>query len=82
MIVIGLTGSLGTGKSTVAGMFKKKGAAVLDADRVAHGLIGKNGACAKAVSKCLGKNIVTNGVIDRKKVAQLVFNDARALKKF
>ena len=74
MIVIGLTGSFGTGKSTVAGMFRKKGAVVLDADKTAHALIGKNGKCAKAVIKTFGTN-------NRRKLAAIVFNDARDLNK-
>lgn len=81
MMVIGLTGGFGTGKSTVAGMLRKKGAAVLNADKAAHGLIGKNGACVKAVIKHFGKNIVTGDVVDRRKLAKVVFSDAAQLKK-
>jgi len=81
MIVIGLTGSLATGKSTVAAIFRKKGAVVLDADKTAHRLIAPGGNCTKAVIRRFGNRILRNGTIDRRKLGGIVFNDERALKK-
>jgi dephospho-CoA kinase len=81
MMVIGLTGSLATGKSTVAEKFRRKGAAVINADQTAHELLAQNGACKKAVVKTFGLGILTLGRIDRKKLGRIVFNDAVALKK-
>ena len=81
MLVIGLTGSLGTGKSTVAAMFADFGAKVLNADRIAHQQITPKGVCFKSVVRALGKNILTAGRIDRRKVAANVFTNFRQLHK-
>ena len=81
MLVIGLTGSLGTGKTTVAAMFADFGAKVLNADRIAHQQILPKGVCFKRVVRALGKNILTAGRIDRRKVAASVFTNSRQLHK-
>ena len=81
MLVHGLTGSLGTGKTTVAAMFANLGAKVLNADRIAHQQIMPKGACFKKVVRALGKNILTAGRIDRRKVAASVFTNSRQLHK-
>jgi len=81
MYSIGLTGSFGSGKTTVAKMFESLGARVLNADKIAHKLIAKNGRCHKRVVKAFGKEILTRGVIDRNKLAGVVFNDFRKKKK-
>jgi len=80
MRVIGLTGSLGSGKSTVAAMFTDLGAKVLDADKIAHQQITPKGECFRKVISVFGKGILTAGRIDRKKVAQRVFGDIRQLR--
>lgn len=81
MLVIGLTGSFGSGKTTVAGMFARCGAKVLDADRMANELINARGACFKPVVKEFGEEILTRGCIDHAKLAQIVFSDLRKLKR-
>ena len=81
MRVIGLTGSLGTGKTTVAKMFANLGAEVLNADRIAHQQMTPKGACFNKVVRSLGKDILTAGRIDRKKVAVRVFSDRKQLRK-
>ncbi len=80
-IAVGITGSLGTGKTTVALMFKDLGAKVFDADKIAHDLIRENKPCYKPLIQLLGKGIMTNTCIDRKKVAEIVFKNNRLLKK-
>jgi len=79
MVAIGLTGNLGAGKTTVAGIFQKLGAKVLNADRMAHELIEPGGACFKEVVHFFGEEILTDGKIDRNKLAQIVFNDSKKL---
>ena len=81
MVVIGLTGSLGTGKSTVAGFFAGLGAVVLDADAIAHQLIGPRGACTGAVVKAFGSAILKGGNIDRRRLAAIVFHDPKKIKR-
>lgn len=81
MRVIGLTGSFGTGKTTVAAMFADLGAKVLNADRIAHQQIMPKGVCFNRVVRALGKEILTAGRIDRRKVAARVFSNIRQLRK-
>ena len=79
MLKIGLTGGFGTGKSTVAGMFRSLGAKVLDADKMNHRLIHRGGACFPAVVKLFGKKILSGRDIDRKKIAAVVFKNRAKL---
>lgn len=81
MLTVGLTGGFGTGKSTVAGFFKRLGAKVIDADGMAHKLIHKGGKCFSTIVRLLGQGILTKGDLDRKKVAAVVFHDKQKLKK-
>ncbi len=78
MIKIGLTGSIGMGKSTVLAMFSDLGAAVWDADSAVHRLYAAGGAGAKAVGSMFPDAIV-GGAVDRRKLAGLVLGDAQAL---
>jgi dephospho-CoA kinase len=80
MVVIGVTGGLATGKSTVAGLFKKHGAKVLDADKIAHRLMKRGQPCFRPVVKRFGKDILTGGRIDRAKLSRIVFKDRTRLK--
>ncbi|MCK5014638.1 MAG: dephospho-CoA kinase [Candidatus Omnitrophica bacterium] len=79
--VIGLTGSLGSGKSTVAGMFADLGAKVLDADAIAHQLMRPGSVCFGRIVKAFGKDVLTAGKIDRKRIAKQVFHNSRQLRK-
>ncbi|MCK5259790.1 MAG: dephospho-CoA kinase [Candidatus Omnitrophica bacterium] len=81
LIVIGLTGSLGTGKSTVAKMFAELGAKVVDADVIARRLMRPGAICFRRIVKTFGKDILTAGKIDRKKMAEQVFRNPRQLRK-
>jgi dephospho-CoA kinase len=83
-LIIGLTGSFGTGKSTVAGMLRALGARIIDADRISHGLINKpQEKVYKDIIRLFGKGICAgNGVIDRRKLAEKVFRDENNLAKF
>jgi len=80
VIVIGLTGGFGSGKSTVAGMLRELGARVIDADKVAHQLYQPGTPAFDDVVAAFGSEIVgRNGEIDRKKLGQKVFGNPQAL---
>ena len=78
MKLIGLTGGVGSGKSTVAEMFRELGAEVLDADKAAHAAYEPGSPGFDAVVKEFGEGCVRDGRIDRQKLGQLVFNDPDA----
>ena len=82
MIVIGLTGGIASGKSTVARMLSELGAVVIDADKVGHEAFRPHTEAWRKVVAAFGKDILgQNEEIDRSKLAQLVFNDPKALKR-
>jgi dephospho-CoA kinase len=81
MVIIGITGSLATGKTTVASLFAENGSRVLNADIIAHRFMRKDEACYKPIIKNFSTAILTRGRIDHKKLAAIVFNDAYALKR-
>jgi dephospho-CoA kinase len=78
MITIGLTGSIGMGKSTVLRMFGEVGAAVWNADDAVHRLYAKGGGGVEAVAERFPQAIV-DGAVDRDRLSQLALNDASAL---
>ena len=80
-VVIGLTGSFGSGKSTVAGIFRKFGACVIDADKIAHECIRKGEPAYKKIIAIFGAGVVSGGAIDRKRLGKAVFDDYRLLLK-
>ena len=74
MIVIGLTGSVASGKSTVAGWMSEKGIAVHDADLAVHSLLAVNGQAVPDIKAKFGPDMVApDGSIDRKKLGSHVF---------
>ncbi len=75
MRVVGITGSLGTGKTTAACLFKKLGAKVLDADEISRRLTKSDGRCFNQIVRSFGKSILRNGEINRAKLANIVFQD-------
>ena len=78
--VIGVTGGFGTGKSTVAAMFKKKGAQLLDADKIAHDAILPGRAVHKKIISIFGAGILGRGEkIDRSKLGKAVFGNKKKL---
>lgn len=79
-LIIGLTGGLATGKTTVADMFARLGAKVINADTIVHQLLAPGGSCLKAVRKAFGNDIFPNGQIDRRKLAGIVFKDRKKLR--
>jgi dephospho-CoA kinase len=80
--VIGLTGSIGTGKSVVRRMLEHLGAYGIDADAITHRAISRDAPCFDEIIKTFGSHILTTeGQIDRKKLGRIVFNDPEALAK-
>jgi dephospho-CoA kinase len=74
---IGLTGSIGSGKSTVARLLRERGISVLDADLVAREVSGFPDVLEE-IARVFGPEYVQDGGINRPKMGQLVFNDPRA----
>jgi dephospho-CoA kinase len=82
MLVVGLTGSIATGKSTVAAMFAARGAAVVDADRIAHALQAPDGECYHRIVEVFGTGTLdASGRIDRRRLAARVFADPEERKR-
>jgi len=80
MKVIGLTGGIGSGKSTVAQFLEEMGAAVVDLDKAGHEVLKKRGRAYQKVVSEFGNDILSSdGEIDRAKLGQLVFSDREAL---
>lgn len=79
--IIGLTGSISTGKSTVTNYLKEKGYQVIDADEITHELMKKGNPNYNQIVKHFGNSILTNDYeIDRKKLSKLVFSNENELK--
>jgi dephospho-CoA kinase len=80
MILLGLTGSIGMGKSTTAAMFQAEGAPVYDADDAVHALYAAGGAAAPLVAAAF-PGVSTEGAVDRARLGARVLNDPEALKR-
>lgn len=80
MIVVGITGVLGSGKSTVARFISEFGYQIIDLDAIAHSLLDLEEVRGQIV-KAFGKDILQEGNVDRKKLAEKVFNDEKSLRK-
>jgi dephospho-CoA kinase len=76
--VIGLTGGIGTGKSTVAGMLRELGFPVMDADVMSRRLVEAGLPAHAEIAKLWPQVLAGDGSIDRKRLAALVFRDAQA----
>lgn len=81
-IVLGITGSFGSGKSTVASILKGLGAGVIDADKTAHKLIMRGNPAYKKIVLLFGQGILNkNKEIDRRKLGERVFSDRSLLRR-
>ena len=81
-MIIGITGSIGTGKSTVSNYLISKGYSVVDADKISKGAynVGSNGY--KAILEVFGVEILnSNGEVDRKKIKKIVFDNSNMLQR-
>ncbi len=81
MLIIGLTGNIGSGKSSVARCFKELGARVIDTDQVARDIVSPGTAGLQQIVQYFSAGILNpDGTLDRLKVAEIVFHDSEALK--
>lgn len=80
MKVIGLTGGIGTGKSTVSTYLKEKGCLILDADRMSRELTAPGGAALLDIREAFGDSVFfEDGTMNRKAVGEIVFNNSEKL---
>lgn len=75
MKIIGVTGSIGMGKSTITRMFQRRGIKIISADALVHKLMKKNGAAYADVTHIFPEALDKNENIDRKTLGALVFDD-------
>jgi dephospho-CoA kinase len=81
MLIVGLTGGIATGKSTVARMFKRCGAVIIDADRLARDVVRPEKPAWREIVKVFGKGILSpRRSINRRALGAIVFHDRRKLK--
>jgi dephospho-CoA kinase len=81
MKLIGLTGAIGSGKSSVSALFARRGAIIIDGDGIAKQLQQKGSPTLQKLVDEFGDILLESGELDRAKVAQMVFGDADMLKR-
>ena len=82
MFAVGLTGGIGSGKSTVADLFAKRGVTLVDTDVIAHRVTAPNGLAMPAIAAEFGSSFVAeDGSLDRARMRALVFSDETARKR-
>ena len=79
MILVGLTGGIGSGKSTVSQLLADRGAIIIDGDAIARALQRSGTAVFAAMVERFGDVVASDGELDRAKIASIVFADAVAL---
>ncbi|KQQ47211.1 dephospho-CoA kinase [Duganella sp. Leaf126] len=78
-LAIGLTGGIGSGKSTVADLFAARGASIVDTDAIAHDLTAPGGGAMPAIVAAFGPEFAdANGALDRARMRTLAFSDPAA----
>jgi len=78
MFVIGLTGGIGSGKSTVACLFEKKGIKIIDTDQLARDLTQRNSKALNKIANHFGKNILLpDGSLNRRMLRTFIFSDTK-----
>ena len=80
MRIVGLTGGIGSGKSTVANMFRDLGIPVYDSDTEAKKLMGDSRDIKRKIIALLGEGSYRNGELDRSHISRMVFNDPKLLR--
>lgn len=77
VFVVGLTGTVGSGKTTVAKLFEACGAARFDCDQIVHELYRKDRSLIRALARTFGRGVLRSGRVSRKALAGRVFKDPR-----
>lgn len=80
MIILGLTGSIGMGKSTAAAMLRRMGVPVCDSDAIVHRLLGRGGGAVAAIGAAF-PGVVVDGAVDRRALGAQVFANPPALRR-
>jgi len=75
MLKIGLTGGIGSGKTTVSDQFKAIGIPIIDTDIIARELVDNDAEILSEIAGTFGKSIISEGRLDRPRLAQIVFSD-------
>lgn len=82
MILVGLTGGIGSGKSTVSSLLAQRGAVIIDADAIVREVQEPGSPVITALAEAFGDGVVADdGALDRQALARIAFNDPDALKK-
>ncbi len=80
MLIVGLTGNIASGKTTIARFFRQLGAAIIDVDRLGHKLLSPGELVWKRIGKSFGNGILNdNQAINRKRLGKIVFADFKKL---
>ena len=80
--IIGVTGTIGSGKSFVTKLFRKKGLPTVDADKIYHSLTNKRTELTNALEKEFGSSIINeDGSLNRSALSKIVFSDPEKLKR-
>ncbi len=81
MLTVGLTGGIGSGKTTVAKLFSDLGVPIIDADIIARNVVAKDTPALKEITKQFGDSVLTkNGELNRKQLRDIIFNNAASRK--
>jgi len=76
MFKVGLTGGIGSGKSTVSDLFKQHDILVIDADEIAHALVTPNSIALTQIEQCFGNTCITSdGHLNRTQIREIIFNN-------
>lgn len=74
-LAVGLTGNIGSGKSTAAGIFSELGVPAFDTDKIGHELLESDPGVRKQIARAFGNGVVEDGQVDRRRLGEVVFGD-------
>lgn len=80
MVIVGLTGSIGMGKTTAAAMLRRMGIPIHSSDAAVHRLLGRGGAAVEAIGRAF-PGVIRDGAVDRRALGAVVFGRADALRR-